>query len=281
MLLRHPNPQGAAALGAAVVIGLALLTVYCQLWSGEERVPVEVSFRWAVWTLATWTVFAAIIWRERDLLAARLEHARIKDTAIALGVVFANVLMVALGYYLLGAMSDGREVLLQSLQRWLITRLPLLLLVALAVTALAAALSWRRRPANAATQAPGLDPSPTAEGWVEFPETPHLRFRSSDVALIRTARNYCELEVAGRLVLVRVTAKELEQRLAPHGFVRVHRGAIVNLSRVRVVQRGRSGRLRLLLDDGSEIAVSRRHREPFSRRLGGATRSRFGHDRAA
>ena len=122
---------------------------------------------------------------------------------------------------------------------------------------------------------------PADEGWIELPEAPLLKLRTSDMAVIRTARNYCELEVAGRSVLVRVTAKQLEDRLAPHGFVRVHRRAIVNLSRVRVVQRARSGRLRLLLDDGSEIAVSKGHRDVFAQRLATTTRAPFQADWAA
>ena len=101
------------------------------------------------------------------------------------------------------------------------------------------------------------------------------------MAVIRTAKNYCEFEVAGRTILVRVTAKQLEQRLAPHGFARVHRGAIVNLSRVRVVQPVRSGRIRLLLDDGSEIIVSKSHRGLFATGLDERLQLRAGADLAA
>jgi DNA-binding LytR/AlgR family response regulator len=139
-----------------------------------------------------------------------------------------------------------------------------------------AAVRWRS--AKSVSQSPQQR---SGEDWIELPEAPLLKVRTSDMAVIRTARNYCELEVGGRSVLVRVTAKQLEHRLAPHGFVRVHRGAIVNLSRVRVVQRGRSGRLRLLLDDGSEIAVSKGHREVFTQRLTATTRTAFNEDWAA
>jgi DNA-binding LytR/AlgR family response regulator len=162
-----------------------------------------------------------------------------------------------------------------ALSKRFVALLPLLLAAAVAVTAVIAAVRWR-----SAKPPPSVTMS-ISEGWLELPEAPLLRLRKSDVAVIRTARNYCELEVAGRLILVRVTAKQLEDRLAPLGFVRVHRGAIVNLSRVRMVQRARSGCLRLLLDDGSEIGVSRGHRDAFAHRLSATTRMPFHEDWAA
>jgi len=42
-----------------------------------------------------------------------------------------------------------------------------------------------------------------------------------------------------------------------------------------VVQPGRAGRLRLLLDDGSEVAVSRGQREVFTASLANTRRSPF------
>jgi DNA-binding LytR/AlgR family response regulator len=108
---------------------------------------------------------------------------------------------------------------------------------------------------------------PTEHDWLFLPEAPRLHLRHSDIPIIRAAGNYCEFDVLGQPILVRVTATQLAERLKPHGFVRVSRGAIVNLARVRRVRPVACRRLTLLLDNGSEIAVSRSHRIPFERHL--------------
>jgi two-component system LytT family response regulator len=58
----------------------------------------------------------------------------------------------------------------------------------------------------------------------------------------------------------------LERRLDPNQFVRAHRGAIVNIERVREM-RGDSGDTILVLRDGTRVPVSRRRREEVVRRI--------------
>jgi two-component system LytT family response regulator len=55
-----------------------------------------------------------------------------------------------------------------------------------------------------------------------------------------------------------VTLGEVEERLDPGDFVRVHRGHIVNLGHVVSIRRYDDRRLQLRLDDGSTIVASRR-----------------------
>jgi DNA-binding LytR/AlgR family response regulator len=56
--------------------------------------------------------------------------------------------------------------------------------------------------------------------------------------------------------------------------VRVHRGAIVNIDRVRELTRGERGQLDLRLEDGSRISVSERRRDTVLVRFGGAAAKR-------
>ena len=58
--------------------------------------------------------------------------------------------------------------------------------------------------------------------------------------------------------LVRTALATLEGQLQPHQFLRVHRGAIVNLQEVTAVRD--AGGLTLVLTDGSEVPVSRSRR---------------------
>jgi len=205
-----------------------------------------------------------------------VEDGGLAPLAAASGAVFAAVLCAATSATLVLDAIWGDAVHLSALYRRFLSLSPFLLAIAVAITAALAAARWRSRSHRLSEQSDAL-----GDEWINLPEAPFLRLKAADVGVIRTARNYCELDVAGRPFLVRITAKRLEERLAPHGFVRVHRGLIVNLARVRVVEPVRSGRLRVLLDDDSEISVSRGHREPFSRLLSETVRTQFSHDRAA
>lgn len=272
-------PQSKLALVVLVPIAaVAVLTGYCQLWSRlGENVPLSVSLQWASVNTATLLASLAPLWISRQRLVGWIEDAHPANLVTTVGVLFGAAVSSCILSTLIGDYVWGDGVELAAVSKRLVTLSPFLLAAAVAVTAVVAAFCWRSQRSEPRS----LQQQRSGQDWIEFPEEPLLKLRPSDMAVIRTARNYCELQVAGRSVLVRVTAKQLEGRLAPHGFVRVHRGAIVNLSRVRVVQRGRSGRLRLLLDDGSEIAVSKGHRDVFTQRLVGTRRTRFQEDRAA
>jgi two-component system, LytTR family, response regulator len=64
---------------------------------------------------------------------------------------------------------------------------------------------------------------------------------------------------AGKEYIVDHTVADLERRLNPQKFVRVHRSVIVNIDHVKEIQKWFGGKRRLLLDDAgaSEIVVSK------------------------
>jgi DNA-binding LytR/AlgR family response regulator len=66
---------------------------------------------------------------------------------------------------------------------------------------------------------------------------------------------------AGEKLLVRNTLKELEPRLAPHNFVRVHKGYLINLDHVAEVEPWFSGTYVVRMADAArtEIPMSRRY----------------------
>ena len=61
--------------------------------------------------------------------------------------------------------------------------------------------------------------------------------------------------------IMRRTMKELEGDLDPKRFVRVHRSAIVNINFVNKLVSHVSGEYHLVLDNGTELKVSRSHRD--------------------
>jgi sigma-54 dependent transcriptional regulator, acetoin dehydrogenase operon transcriptional activator AcoR len=73
----------------------------------------------------------------------------------------------------------------------------------------------------------------------------------------------------GRLRAAAPGLDKLDVELADSGFLRVHRRYLVNLDRVREVERGRGGELSLMMDDGTNtmVPVSRRNAPAVRRAL--------------
>ena len=72
---------------------------------------------------------------------------------------------------------------------------------------------------------------------------------------------------AGRFVL-NITMKELEDRLDPEVFCRVHKQAIVQLAHAREVHAMAGGHYLLRLADGSEVQIGRNYAKQFRDRFG-------------
>ena len=67
---------------------------------------------------------------------------------------------------------------------------------------------------------------------------------------------------------LRERLSNLEERLESRAFVRIHRSALVNLSRVKGLRRWVSGTYRVLLEDGTELRMSRQGRRRLEGFLG-------------
>jgi hypothetical protein len=84
-----------------------------------------------------------------------------------------------------------------------------------------------------------------------------------EVDWIEGADDYACLHVGARRHLTDDRLQTLERMLDPARFVRIHRSALVNLSRVREVTDGRWGDAVAVLRDGTRVRVSRTRREAF------------------
>ncbi|GMV04918.1 MAG: DNA-binding response regulator [Gemmatimonadota bacterium] len=79
---------------------------------------------------------------------------------------------------------------------------------------------------------------------------------------------YAAVHAGGRRSLVRESLASLEARLPEALFVRAHRGALVNLGRVRTFAPNAAGGGTLTLRSGGQVPVSRRNRAAVVARLG-------------
>lgn len=78
---------------------------------------------------------------------------------------------------------------------------------------------------------------------------------------IEAQGNYLGLRAGGAVHLVRDTLTRFQTRLDPGTFVRIHRGRIVNLDRVREVVALGAGDALVKLRDGAELRASRAYAE--------------------
>ncbi len=84
--------------------------------------------------------------------------------------------------------------------------------------------------------------------------------RISEIDWVEAAGDYVSLHVGKKVWLMRTTIGAIDQRLAPHGFARIHRSTLVNVDRVRELRGLACGEFRVMLHDGTEVRISRGYR---------------------
>lgn len=142
---------------------------------------------------------------------------------------------------------------------------------------LAAALARARRRLDARTAtevlsslaaaAPPSEP-PTSARIVVLDRGALRLFDAHEVSRFWASDKYTLFFAAGEERLTQEPLALLAARLEPHGFLRVHRGELVNLRRVRAV-RVEDGHHVAELDDGQVARVSRRELGAFKAALAG------------
>lgn len=85
--------------------------------------------------------------------------------------------------------------------------------------------------------------------------------RTADVDWAQTADNYVRIAAAGREHLIRATMYDLEQKLDPQQFARIHRRTMVNLERIEEITTDFRGNHIVRMKDGSEHRLSRTFRD--------------------
>jgi two-component system LytT family response regulator len=91
--------------------------------------------------------------------------------------------------------------------------------------------------------------------------------RAEEIDWIEAADYYVCLHASGQTHVLRRTMAEMEARLDPDSFCRIHRSTIVNISRVREVQTRPAGEYVVVLADQTELRLSRSRKEQIERIL--------------
>jgi two-component system, LytTR family, response regulator len=95
-----------------------------------------------------------------------------------------------------------------------------------------------------------------------------LLLKTADVEWIEAADYYARIHAGGKSYLLRETMNELESKLDPEVFFRVHRSAIVNLEKVKEIQPYTRGEHVVIMNGGAKVRLSRGRREKLEERLG-------------
>lgn len=91
--------------------------------------------------------------------------------------------------------------------------------------------------------------------------------RPTDVDWAESAGNYVKLHVGRAVHVIRETLSNLETRLDPSVFIRIHRRLIVNLDRIHELQPWFGGDQIVILKDGAKLRLSRTFREKVAEKL--------------
>lgn len=236
-MLRPMSPPLFLLIALVVLVaGAAYCLGYEVLSSGAGRWPP--SLMWSACAVLPWLVLFEAIKRREWAIGARLPAAVI--ALLLIGTAILTLLLEGTSDLLRG--SDSAPLLLQAMRR----------LPAIAATLLLLLLA---RHAASPVHRPLQPPAPEGEGEA-------LRRHADSIRWIRAADNYLELHLDGRIWTRRATMREAEEVLAPLGFLRIHRSAIVNRAHVAGISRnGASVRLR----DGTRLPAGKAYGENLRR----------------
>ncbi len=92
--------------------------------------------------------------------------------------------------------------------------------------------------------------------------------RTEDIDWIEAAGNYVRLHMKDQSHLFRETMNQMEARLDPQRFFRIHRSRIVNTERIKELQPWFNGEYVVVLHNGAQLRLSRSYREKLEERLG-------------
>jgi two-component system LytT family response regulator len=100
-----------------------------------------------------------------------------------------------------------------------------------------------------------------ASGRIYFLET-------AEIDWIEAEGNYVSVHSAKKTHLLRETISSLEAQLDPKQFLRIHRSSIVRIDRIQELQPWFHGEYRIILQNGTQLTLSRNYRDKLQEALG-------------
>lgn len=100
-------------------------------------------------------------------------------------------------------------------------------------------------------------------------ETGRIYFiQTETIDWIEAADQYVQIHCGDKSFLLRESMNEMEQQLNPQLFFRIHRSTIINLTRIQELQPFFKGDYIVVLQDGTQLKLTRSRKEAFQEALG-------------
>jgi two-component system LytT family response regulator len=87
---------------------------------------------------------------------------------------------------------------------------------------------------------------------------------TDEIDWVESSGNYLQIYTGKTKYLIREKLKVLETKLDPENFVRIHRGTIVNVGRIKEMYPLFNGDQEVILDTGTRLSMSRTFREKLT-----------------
>jgi len=97
-----------------------------------------------------------------------------------------------------------------------------------------------------------------------------MLLKVDEIDFIEADGNYAKLHAGRKTHLLREKMNDLEGRLDPARFVRIHRSIIVKIDRIKEMQPWFHGEYRIIMENGKELTLSRNYRANFQGAVGNA-----------
>ena len=97
--------------------------------------------------------------------------------------------------------------------------------------------------------------------------------RTADIIWVESQADFVKVHTTGAAQLVRETLQNLEQRVSPAKFLRIHRSSLVNLDHVKKVTPALYGDYTVLMSDNSVLRLSRKNRGKLKQLISSLTHS--------
>ena len=235
----------------------------------ERPLTWAVALRLRLTPYYVWAAFTPIIFRlgKRFALtdARRLTHAAI-HVFIGTGIVLAYLILNSLTIALTESIPLTPGWLLRNYVKHLVGSFHVYYMMYWAILAAGYAFDPHR---NARAQSSDITYPPESANSVqqfvqriEVKESGHILYLPvEDIEWLQAVDHYVEIRAAGKTHLLPQTLGKLEKTLYPNQIVRIHRSTIVNVGYVRELQPFSRDEYVVILEDGSQLKVSRSRRE--------------------
>jgi two-component system, LytTR family, response regulator len=90
-----------------------------------------------------------------------------------------------------------------------------------------------------------------------------VMLKTDDINWVEAAGNYVRIHVGKDTYMIRETIGRLETILDPGRFARIHRSTVINLDSVKEMQPWFSGEMLVIMNDGTQLKLSRTYRRQF------------------